>query len=457
VKILGFQISKVETKQYSDVPSTGFWSGFVGQVLEPFAGAWQRNIQVDTLENNLAFSAVYACVSLIANDIAKLRIKLTRREPSGVWTEVSGSPFSRALVKPNRYQTRIQFLCHWMTCKLLHGNAYALKERDQRGMVSNLYLLDPRSVRPLVADDGAVYYRINGDKLAGVADTGIVVPASEIIHDRMVTLWHPLVGVTPIYACGAASTQGRRIQANSARFFENQSQPGGILTAPGKIDNDVALRLKTDFERDFSGSNRGRILVAGNGLKYEAVTIAANDSQLIEQLRWTVEDVARCFHVPLHKIQAGSDPSHTNIAALNQDYYSQTLQAHIEALEILLDEGLELPADYGTELDLDALLRMDPSTRFDAYTKGVTGMWLAPNEARKAENLEPVPGGDSPLAQQQNWTLAQLEQRPPPTSAPAIAPPVQDPPSNDPAKPDTNASKALADALIAKFTEAAHA
>jgi phage portal protein BeeE len=51
----------------------------------------------------------------------------------------------------------------------------------------------------------------------------------------MITFWHPLVGVTPIYACGAAATQGSRIQANSAKFFENMSRPSGQLTAPGEI------------------------------------------------------------------------------------------------------------------------------------------------------------------------------------------------------------------------------
>jgi len=382
-----------------------------GTIGESFAGAWQRNIEVDSSAQILAFGAVFSAVSLIARDVAKLRIKLTQQTESGVWEEVTtASPFLPVLRKPNRYQTRIQFLSQWITSKLLHGNAYILKERDQRGIVVALYVLDPQRVTPLVATDGGVYYQLNDNHLSGLSDQ-VTVPASEIIHDRAITLWHPLIGVSPIYACGASATQGMRIQANSARFFENMSRPSGHLTAPGQISDDNARRLKGEFETNFGGSRIGRLLVTGDGVKYEAMTIPAVDAQLIEQLRWTVDDVCRCFQVPLHMLASGPPPTFNNIGALNQGYYTQTLQEHIESVELLLDEGLSLPAHYGTELDVDALLRMDAGGRYDSYSKAVGAGWMAPNEARARESLPPVPGGATPYMQQQNWSLAQLDRR----------------------------------------------
>ena len=39
------------------------------------------------------------------------------------------------MTKPNRYQTRIQFFETWLISKLRTGNAYVLKERDQRNVV----------------------------------------------------------------------------------------------------------------------------------------------------------------------------------------------------------------------------------------------------------------------------------------------------------------------------------
>jgi phage portal protein BeeE len=159
------------------------------------------------------------------------------------------------------------------------------------------------------------------------------------------------------------------------------------------------------------------MLVAGDGLHYEPFGIPAVDSQLIEQLRFTVEDVARTFHVPLYKLGGQPTTTFTNAHVLNGDYYSQTLQNHIEAIESLLDEGLALPSGYASEMDLDGLLRMDAVARSDAYAKSVGAGYLSPNEARARENLPPVPGGESPYLQMHNYSLAALAERPPPTTA----------------------------------------
>src|SRR5678816_2207103 len=131
------------------VPIRSSWPW--GPIRESFTGAWQRNITVESTQNILAFSSVYACVSLIAEDIAKLRIKLTQLMLNGIWVELTDSPLSPVLRKPNRYQTRIQFICYWLVSKLLYGNVYVLKERDNRNVVVALYILDPKLVTPLVA------------------------------------------------------------------------------------------------------------------------------------------------------------------------------------------------------------------------------------------------------------------------------------------------------------------
>lgn len=402
-------------KALQPVPNRG--TSWWGVIREPFAGAWQKNIECETQQNILAFSAVYACISLIAGDIAKLRMRLMELTASGVWQEVTQSPFLPVLRKPNRYQTRIQFLHQWVTLLLLYGNTYIYKARnDLRGMVTEMYVLDSRLVTPLVADDGSVWYELRSDRLIGVGSEGdrVVVPASEIIHDRMMCPWHPLVGVSPIYACGASATQGIRIQNNSEKFFANMSRPSGMLTAPGAISDETAKRMKDMFEQNFSGMNIGRLLVAGDGVKYEGFTIPAQDAQLIEQLKWTVEDVARCFHVPLYKL-GGAMPTFTNVGALNTDYYTQTLQERLESIEALLDEGLGVlnapDRMLGVDLDVTNLLRMDPKARAETNEIRLRSGELAPDEARQGENLPPVTGGDTPYLQQQNFSLAALAKR----------------------------------------------
>jgi HK97 family phage portal protein len=418
------------------VPTYSWMYNMFGQVLESFPGAWQRNIVADAHPNLLAFAAVYSCVKQQSDDVAKLRIKLCE-DVNGIWKEISPAAFMPVLRKPNRYQTRIQFLSQWMTSKLLYGNTYVLKERENRNVVRALYVLDPRGVTPLVASDGEVLYQLNKNALAGVTrdEEALIVPASEIIHDRMPALFHPLVGISPIYACGASATQGMRIQNNSARFFENMSRPSGMLTAPGKISDETAARLKAQWEAAYGGANLGRTFVGGDGLKWEGGSIPAQDAQLVEQQQWTVEDVGRAFGHPLHKLGAGN-PTVANASQYNQEYYSHTLQKHIEDIELLLEEGLNLPTGYHVELDLEGLLRMDGETRARVNSM-LSGAGLKKiDEARFDENLPPVEGGDACYLQQQNYSLAALAKRdsqddPFGTAKPALPAPKPEPESTE--------------------------
>ena len=385
-------------------------------IRERFAGAWQRN-QEWTTDTVLAYSAVYACITLIAQDVGKLRPKLVQKDADGIWEETESAAFSPVLRKPNRYQNHIQFKEWWITSKLIHGNTYALKVRDGRRAVVSLYLLDPTRVKVLVSPDGSVFYELAQDNLSGLEETSVTVPASEIIHDRMNCLFHPLVGVSPIFACGTAANVGLKIQDTSAKLFSKGINPSGVLTAPHKITQDTADRLKEHWETKFSGDNAGAVAVLGEGLKWEAMRMTSVDAQLIEQLKWSAETVCSTFHVPPFKIGIGTIPQYANAAeSLNQIYYSDCLQSHIESFELVMDEGLGLdePKDgkqMGVELNLDALLRMDTGAQIKSLSEGIGGALMTPNEARKKIDKKPLKGGDTVYLQQQNFSIAALDER----------------------------------------------
>lgn len=404
-------------------PVTAAGAGWY-RILESYAGAWQSNVTVDR-DGVLTYQAVYACMTLIASDIAKLRIKLVQQISADVWEEVQRPAFSPVLRKPNHFQTRIQFIESWILSKLATGNAYVLKRRDARSVVTGLYVLDPRHVRVLVTDDGEVYYEIDADNVSGIGQK-MTVPAREVIHDRFNTIFHPLIGVSPIVAAGVAATQGLAMQGNSANFFGNASIPGGVLSAPGHIGDDTALRLKTAWETKFSGENAGKIAVLGDGLKFDKIAMTAEEAQMIDQLRWTGEVICSVYHVPRYKVGIGDMPTYNNIQALNVEYYTQALQRLIEDIEACLDEGLGLGAGrrpLGTEFDTDNLLRMDAQTQMESLKTGTSAGILSPNEARAKIGLGPVIGGETPYLQQQNWALSDLADRKdqgvrPPSAAP---------------------------------------
>jgi phage portal protein BeeE len=165
------------------------------------------------------------------------------------------------------------------------------------------------------------------------------------------------------------------------------------------------------------------------------MAMSAADSQVVEQLKMTAEIIYSTFHVPLYKGGLGPLPAVSNIEALDQQYYSQCLQSLIEAMELLMDDGLGLDKKKGVEFDLDVLLRMDTQTRYKVLGEGVKSALLSPNEARKKENMPPVPGGDSPYLQQQNYSLEALAKRdsqPDPFSKSGAAPAAPEEEPSDP-------------------------
>jgi len=387
--------------------SSGGWFPWI---REPYTGAWQKNDEWRA-PTVLAHYAVYACVTLIANDIGKLRQRLMELDANGIWLETTSPSFSPVLRKPNGYQNHIQFKQWWQTSKLTKGNAYGLKQRDQRGIVTAIYLLDPDRVTVLVADNGDVYYQCNGDDLNELGSEGVTVPASEMIHDRMNCLFHPLVGVSPLYACALAACQSLKMQNDSSTFFENGARPGGILSAPGAISDETAARLKAHWDSNYTGQNAGKVAVVGDDLKFQQMKMSATDSQLIEQFKLTAEMICTAFHVPPSKVGVTTSPTGTTAAQENQKYYSDCIQVLVEEYEACMDDGLAVPDKYGVELDIDGLLRMDMGALVETLKLAVGGTIMAPNEARKRMNLPPVKGGDSVLSQQQNFSVEALSKR----------------------------------------------
>lgn len=434
MKIFGLTVTRAAAPPVLSPPSSGAASGGWWPVIrEPFAGAWQRNqeVRIDTALSNVT---VYRCINLISGDIAKLRVRLVQQyDDLDVWLEAYSAAFSPVLEKPNNWQTHVQFWEQWIASKLNWGNTYVLKQRDGREVVTKLYVLAPQRVQPLVAPDGSVYYNLKADPLSRLTED-VTVPASEIIHDRMCAWFHPLVGLPPLYAAGLAALQGLTIQKHSTDFFKNGARPGGILTAPGHITDETANRIKEAWAVGFTGANVGRVAILGDGVKYDALTIDATNSQLIEQGNWTASMICVAYGVPGYMVGVGDLPRRLSVEGMGQVYYSQTIQYHLENAEACLREGLGLPPKYDVEFDLGGLLRMDTPTLVKSVADAVGAGIMKPNEGRERLNLKPAAGGDTPYLQVQNYSLAALDARdraaPAPTTigGPPAAP---DPPPED--------------------------
>ena len=393
--------------------SGGAYPWWPGAVLESYAGAWQQNVVAAPPSTLLAFPPVYACVTGIAQDVGKMRVKLSRIE-NGIWTEITeNQPWLPLLSNPNPYQDIQQFLEEWVISKLIYGNTYIYKVRDQRGVVSELHILHPGLIHPLVAPNGDVYYEIQRDDLSGLTLERLqelerqygrlAIPASEIIHDRINTLWHKLLGVSPLYGCGNSATLGTAIQSSATTFFSNKGMPGAHLSAPGAISDETAARIKETYQAAFTGTGSGKVLITGDDLKFTPLAFSADKSQQKEQMDQSVSAVATAFRYPLWKLN-GSTPPYTKPDQAQTMYYTDCLGPHIVAIEKRLDRGLQLPRNIRCEFDLDELLRMDQTALHESLN--AAGKFMRLNEQRFRANLEDLEkGGDTVYRQEQDHSV----------------------------------------------------
>lgn len=383
------------------------------RVQEPFAGAWQMNVE-ERRPDILCYPPLYACLNRISRDMGTMPVHLQQEDSSGIWKNVENPAYSPVLRKPNHYQTAQQFGEAWALSLLLHGNTYILKGRDNRGVVDRLYVLDPCRVLPMVSDSGDVFYQLNfptADNLLPASYPGeqIIVPAREIIHDRLNAFHHQLIGVPPLCAAYWSAVLGLKILKNAATFFANGANPGGILTAPAGMSETDANAVKDYWNTNFSGTNSGRVAVIGADMKFTAFAFKSSDNQLIEQLRFTGEQIAQAFGIPPFIIGIGQIPAGMKVDDMMGMYERLALQPLIDAKENLLEEGLGISRPLGIDVDTGPLLRMDTQKRAEVWGKLVNDGISTPNEARKdGFNLPPLDGGDTVYMQQQDFPLDQV-------------------------------------------------
>ena len=298
MRLLGFDLSLKRVsgivKRVPDSLQTvdGGWRNGWKRILEPFSGAWSMNVE-EKRGDLLTYPTLYACIYRISSDIGKLPFTLRAMLESGVSQVTTNPAYSPVLRKPNNFQTEGQFREYWLLTKLIHGNAYILKRRDARAVVVDMYVLDPCRVMPMVSDSGAVFYQLKTDPLntlpEGYPAENLIVPASEIMHDRCMAMHHPLVGIPPVAAAHWPALKNMKIMRSATEFFANNAQPGGILTAPAGMTDDDAKQVQDYWTTNFTGSNAGKVAIVGADMKFTAFAMKSIDSQMVEQMRYSDE------------------------------------------------------------------------------------------------------------------------------------------------------------------------
>ena len=138
--VLGKQVAPGEEQKSLGVLNTSA-NHWYSLIREPYSGAWQRNDELK-LSDALGYPTLYACVTLISQDIAKLPFMLMEQQGE-VWVKQSRASYDPVLRKPNYYQTAAQFRESWILSKLLLNPTLATKRSEMERHPGSGYFLVP--------------------------------------------------------------------------------------------------------------------------------------------------------------------------------------------------------------------------------------------------------------------------------------------------------------------------
>jgi HK97 family phage portal protein len=389
------------TRRAFSAPTLKAASGVPAQGFLPTLGSTPSAAGVLISQaTSMQVSTVHACVTIRSEDTARCTPGLWRVLDDGQRELVKAKdhPIARLLKRPNRAQTWYEFCEQMEAAVLLRGNAYAVIRRDGRGRPTELIAINPDAVMVLEAADGSVFYNVNRLGLWQIAmlrDFPVSIPAEDIFHLRGLS-FNTLVAASRIGLARDAIGVAMGLEQQAARWMANGARPAGVLQTDKSLTKDAADRLKTSWNSLFSGiQNVGATAVLEEGLKWQSLSLSSVDLEFLNQRKFQVEEVARFYRVPPHKLAITDGLRGLNLPQADQEYVNDAIMPALERWEQKLEQVFDLDEE-GLEIEFDErnLLRADITTRYNAYRIGVLSGFASPNEVRRSERLPPVDGGD---------------------------------------------------------------
>lgn len=396
--------------------SSGSWVPFLGGVT---SAAGLRVSQASAMK----VSTVFACVTIIAEDIARAEPKLYEKLPDREVKDASGKVvrmapggrrqvtnhwLSRLFRRPNRVQDWYQFASFMERCIGLKSNAYAVILRDNKGVPVELIPMNPDRVTVQESSEGTVFYQFSPNGLFELSIfgelqkkfSGYRIPADDVFHMHELG-FNMLAGASRIGLAADAIGLAMGQEQQAGRWVGNGARPSGVLKSAKKLDEATANRLRASWQAFQGGlSNTGNTAVLEDGIEWQPMSMSAVEIEFLQSRTFQVGDICRFFRVPPHKVGELSRSTNNNIEAQDSDYTNNTLAPKFTRWERRLEFHFNLPEGMEVDFDLSDLFRMSPTSRMQNARQGVAGGILTQNEARALFdlNLTPDENGDVLLA-----------------------------------------------------------
>lgn len=341
----------------------------------------------------MQYSAVWACIHVLAETFASCKCYLYQKLPDGSRRRAVENPLYDVLTYVAAPNMPAYYLRETMQYHVLSGgNAYAEKVLDSKGEVAQLNMLLPVNV--LLAQDyntGEIYYNVN--------DRGKLykLPAEKILHIPGLG-YNGVIGYSPLAMARRAIILGMSSEELGNKFFENGALATGVLETDKPLKEDAWQRLKEQFRARYEGrSNAGSTMILEGGMKFNRISVNPEEAQFLETRKYQTEEIARFYRVPLHLIQNLEKSTYSNIEQQTIDFYQNTMLPWFVRWEQFMNMRCltrrQRQDGYYCEFDMLSMLRGDNQSRANMLHLMRQDGIINADEWRERENMNPLPDG----------------------------------------------------------------
>lgn len=350
------------------------------------------NVTTETAYNSSAF---WSAVAIVSGDVASVPLELIKRSAKGDSEPfVDSKTYQLVHDTPNPEMTSLVFREALQSHVLTWGNAYAEIERDGMGRPKALWPLTPDRVVPFRNSRGDVQYRV-----INVGQTDSILDASDVVHVPGLG-FDGLMGYSVIDKARESIGMGLAMQKFGGTFFGNGSTFGGVLSTASPLTQPVKQSIRESIDAVHTGVDRAhKFVILGNGFQYTKLGIPPNDAQFLESRRFEIEEMARWFHMPQHKLNGLDHATFSNIEHLDLEYYKGCLRGWYVRWEQELNRKLISPLERRQQSfrhNVEGFLRGDSASRTAFYQSMFSIGVFSQNMILEKENLNGIgPDGDT--------------------------------------------------------------
>jgi len=339
--------------------------------------------------NAYKLAGVSAAISLIAGTISTL--------PMEAWVRRNGQ---KLLMRPkpdwvNRpdvsFVDRTPFISSIIASLMLDGNAFIKIDRDSDGLPINLMVLNPTKVKVERNSRGRVIFTYGEDEKK--------FNSEQILH-IVESVMRPgqIRGVSRIEEMKDAFGLGLALDAYAQRFFGQGTTGSYAIVTPGALTPEQAKEMADAVDSRHGGWRRSnKTMVFHSGADIKDIGVDPEKSQLLDSRRMFIEDLCRIWNIPSHMMNLPGTQTFSSVEATQIEFITHTLRPYVAIIENTLSTLLQIyPNGQGAflEFNMNSLQRGDAPSRFSAYSQGIQAGILTSNDARQAEGLSKIDGGD---------------------------------------------------------------